>query len=236
MVDSDPPPADSRDAPTIAPAVAPAVVPAVVPARPADPAAERSGPLARRGVGALVSRRARLRGTVYLLLDRSTSMADDRKLEQLQRGALRFFAEAYERDYAVGAVAFGSRAELLSGASRDFWRFGRRLQRLEPGGRTAMAAAIRSASWRLRFRRGDRVMVLITDGMPNSREATLAAAAGARALGITLIAVGTDGADEAFLAALTPRPELASTVAPSAYADGIARAAEALGPGDADDG
>ena len=182
----------------------------------------------RQRLSELVSRRLRVRGTVYLLLDHSTSMAYEGKLAQVKQGALRFFGEAWLRGYAVGAVGFSSTATCVMGASRDFHTFQKRLLPLRADGRTAMAAAIRLAAWRLRWRRGNRVIVLITDGQPNSREATLQAAATARAAGIELIAVGTSGADEAFLASLTPKPELVSWVAEAELSEGIAAAARAL--------
>lgn len=191
------------------------------PTRPAPPVPVRDG--------ALASRRAPLRGTVVLLLDHSSSMADAGKMPQLRQGALRFFYEAWQRDFAVGAVAFSRRARWLCGATRDPHRFGRRVAGLEPEGRTAMAAAIRLASGRLRRRRGERLLVLITDGMPDSPAAALQAAAQARALGIPLVAIGTDGADSAFLAALAGRPALARTVAPTALAGALADAGGDLG-------
>jgi Mg-chelatase subunit ChlD len=182
---------------------------------------------ARRG-WALLSRRAHLAGTVYLLLDCSASMGDRGKLERLKAGALRFFAEAYLRRYAVGAVAFSGRAYCLSGASQDFRRFGRAIRGLQADGSTAMAEAIRLAAWRLRLRRGHRVLMLITDGQPDDPAAALRAARAARAAGIELIAVGVDGADEAFLAALVPRPELAWRSPADAREEGVAAGARAL--------
>ena len=176
----------------------------------------------------LASRRGRSVGTVYLLLDHSASMADGNKLLQLKRGALRFFGEAWLRDYAVGAVAFSSRASCLIGASRDFYTFEKRIATLQADGRTAMASALRLATWRLRWRKRNRVIVLITDGQPNDRTATLQAAATARAAGIELIAVGTSGADEAFLAALTPKPELRNWVAADGLEQGVALSAHGL--------
>ena len=162
--------------------------------------------------GGLV-RQAPVRGTVYLLLDHSASMADAGKMAQLTRGALRLFTEARQRDYAVGIVGFAHRAQLLLSATCDAAQFQKQLRTLEPYGRTAMAQAIRVATRQLRRRRGDRVMLLVTDGMPNSRAATLDAARLARAQGITVIAIGIGHADEAFLASLTPKPELAVKVA-----------------------
>jgi Mg-chelatase subunit ChlD len=176
----------------------------------------------------LVNRRQSVKGTVYLLLDTSYSMSSHGKLEQLKRGSLRFFAEAWQRDYAVGAVEFGSRALCLQGATRNFHSFQKQIMRLSADGRTAMDSAIRLGTWRLRFKQGYRAMILITDGQPDYPEATLQASIVARRLGIDLIAVGTSGANEAFLASLTPKPELANLVDVKELEDSIARAAMAL--------
>ena len=182
----------------------------------------------RRVADALVGRRMRLAGTVYLCLDLSASMGDPGKMPQLVRGSVRFFYEAWRRDYAIGLVGFGSKTRVLTGATRNPHRFQRCMTGLEPNGRTPMAGALHLAAARLRFRRGRRVILLITDGMPDSREAALDAAAAARAAGMTVIAVGTDGADEAFLSSLTPRPGLARVVGGEAFGEAIGEAGEHL--------
>lgn len=190
----------------------------------AEPAVRRDG-LLRRTVAALVPRRQDLRGTVYLVLDHSTSMGDPGKMPQLQQGAMRFFLEAVPRGYAVGAIGFADRARLIGGAGVDAHRFWRRLRTLRPYGRTAMAAGLRMALFRLGWRGGNRVIVLITDGMPDDRESTLEAARLARARGVTLIPIGTGDADHAFLASLAGRPELARHVRREAFAGAIEAAA-----------
>lgn len=195
-------------------------------AQPVKPAPEA---LAPRALGALVGR-SKVRGTLYLLLDHSTSMSDKGRLEQLKRGSVRLFARAREREYAVGAIGFADRAKLLLRPSCDLARFELRLCTLEPDGHTAMAQAIRLATWHLGWRRGDKVILLITDGVPDDREAALEAARWARARGITLIAIGTHQADEAFLAALTPRPELAVKVRQEHLSERLADAARLLPP------
>jgi Mg-chelatase subunit ChlD len=195
-----------------------------VPARPAP----RPGSLVRRAASALVPRRRRLRGTVYLVLDHSTSMGDPGKMEQLRSGALRFFLEAVQRDYAVGAIAFAGAAELVTGAGLDAHRFWRKLHGLRPFGRTAMAAGLRLGLGRLRFRLGSKVLVLITDGVPDDRGATIEAARLARARGVTLIPIGTGNADHDFLASLAGRPELARHVEAGRLARAIAGAARGL--------
>jgi Mg-chelatase subunit ChlD len=194
---------------------------------PARPAAPRFG-LVQRVAGALVPRRRDLRGTVYLVLDHSTSMADPGKMDQLRNGALRFFLEAVQRDYAVGAVAFAGAAELISGAGLDAHRFWRKLHALRPYGRTAMAAGLRLGLFRLRFRMGRKVLILITDGVPDDRGATLAAARVARARGVTLIPIGTGNADHDFLASLAGRPELTRHVDTARLAGAIAGVARGL--------
>lgn len=183
--------------------------------------------LIRRILGALVGFED-VRGTTYLLLDCSASMGDPGKLPQLRRGSLRFFAEAWTLGYRVGAIRFSRRATVIQPATRDFARFQRSLDEIGADGRTAMTQAIRLGTRKLRGARGDRVLLLITDGMPDRPEAALAAARVARAAGITLIAVGTDGADEAFLASLTGLPELARRVDRDGFAEGVEGAAQGL--------
>lgn len=196
--------------------------------RPDGDATAARPPLTRRVVDALVGRGARLTGTVYLCLDLSASMADPGKMPHLLRGSIRFFYEAWRRGYAVGVIGFGSTARVLSGATRNPLRFQKSITGLMPDGRTAMARALRLAAGRLRRRAGRRVILLITDGMPDSREATLDAAAAARALGIRVIAVGTGRADETFLSALTPRPELARVVSAEGFGEAIGGVAAEL--------
>jgi Mg-chelatase subunit ChlD len=171
---------------------------------------------------ALASRQGKTKGTVYLLLDCSSSMGCDGKLLQLKRGSLGFFAEAFLRQYAVGAIGFGSRVFSVSGATRNFYSFQKQIMSLDASGRTNMDGAIRAGTWRLRFRPGHKVLMLITDGQPNDPEATLQAALVARNLGIELIVIGTSGADRDFLSRLTPRPELMRYVERKSLEEGIA--------------
>ncbi|MGL4608321.1 MAG: vWA domain-containing protein [Trueperaceae bacterium] len=169
-----------------------------------------------------------MEGTVYLLLDISASMSSYGKLEQLQRGSLHFFGEAWQRNYAVGAIAFGGDVSCLFGATRNFYYFQRRIRGLYANGRTAMHRAIELATYRLRSCQGYRAMILITDGQPDVPEATLEAGRMAQSLGIELITVGTHGADEAFLLRLVPKPELASMVGVEGLEQGIVQTLKSL--------
>ena len=155
-------------------------------------------------------------------------MADPGKMAQLTRGALAaFYRGASTRvrrwDRRLRAACPASfRCNVRRGA------VSKAAGTLEPYGRTAMAQAIRVATRQLRRRRGDKVILLVTDGMPNSRAATLDAAHLARAQGITVIAIGIGHADEAFLASLTPKPELAVKVAVGELENTLEKAAKRL--------
>ncbi|MFO7829508.1 MAG: VWA domain-containing protein, partial [Bacteroidales bacterium] len=94
-----------------------------------------------------------------------------------------------------------------------------------------MASGLRLGLGRLRFRLGRKVIILITDGVPDDREATLEAARLARPRGVTLIPIGTGEADHAFLATLAGRPELARHVATEDLAGAIEDAATGLDEG-----
>ena len=193
---------------------------------PAKRGLARLGDALTGGRGALARRRAL--GTVYLLIDLSSSMADGRKLEQAKRGSLRFSVEAWRRSQAVGVIGFSGRPFCLVSARLWDEKLGERLGGLQADGRTAMAGAIHMATAKLRRRRGQRTIILITDGMPNDRAATLAAAHFARASGVEFVAIGTDGADEGFLASLTPKAELAVKVPRGALEESIHAAVRVL--------
>lgn len=190
----------------------------------------RTSPLERAPAGALARWGPPL-GSVYLLLDLSASMADGGKLEQVRRGTRRFALEAWQRQYAVGVITFSWSASCFLSARRFHPRLEERLRELSPHGGTKMARALSLGMRKLRWCRGDKVLFLITDGLPDDREATVQAAHLAQAKGITLVAIGTDGADWDFLASLTLRDALATRVAAGGLEEGIVKVAGAL-PGD----
>jgi len=71
-----------------------------------------------------------------------------------------------------------------------------------------MSNAIESAIEELKDKYGSKVIVIVTDGMPNSPEKTVKAAKQAKDKGIDIITIGTDDANEEFLKRLASRDEL----------------------------
>lgn len=78
------------------------------------------------------------------------------------------------------------------------------------------------ATLSLTGRSGDKVMCIVTDGMPDDRKAALEARDEAVRQGIDIMAIGSDGADELFLEQLATRNELSLRVSRDQLENGIA--------------
>lgn len=173
-------------------------------------------------------------GFVYLLVDCSGSMTAGNKLAQAKKGAINFAKEARNKGYLIGLIQFESSATHLCEPQQEITVLERHLKRMETGGGTNMAEAIETADQKLKDRKGSRVIVVITDGMPDSQETTLAAAQEAKKNGIDIITIGTDDADQDFLKRLASRTELGVKVPREQFETGITSMAKMLpqlGPG-----
>jgi molecular chaperone DnaK len=149
-------------------------------------------------------------GYVYLLIDRSASMAGD-KLGQAKKGAMNFAKSALAKGYFTGLIQFDSSARLLCEPYKDLSIIEKAIARMDTGDTTHMAKAIGLAHGLLRSISGARAMVIVTDGMPNGLgdpHATLEAGESAKRNGIDIIVIGTDDADQKFLRQLASRLDL----------------------------
>jgi Mg-chelatase subunit ChlD len=167
------------------------------------------------------------RGSAYLVIDCSFSMGGV-KLEQAKQGAVDFAREAGGKGYSVGLVKFDTRAAHICEPQHDLSALAGYVKRLKKGGSTNMAGGIEIATYKLRERGGPRAMVIVTDGQPNSTEAAIAAADKAKEIGIDIIAIGTDDADQDLLGRLTSREGLSSIVSGNELGRGIASSAKML--------
>ncbi len=155
-----------------------------------------------------------LTGYVYLLVDRSASMEGD-KLRQAKKGTLNFAREALGKGYFTGLIQFDSNAKLLCEPYKDLSAIQNAVAKMDIGDTTHMAKAINLAYNLLKDIQGTRVMVVVTDGMPNGTGdplSSLKAGEEAKKNGIDIIAIGTDGADQEFLRRLASRTELGRKV------------------------
>jgi Mg-chelatase subunit ChlD len=169
-------------------------------------------------------------GYVYLVVDCSGSMAGD-KLNQAKKGALRFAKDALAKGYLTGLIQFDSSAVHLCEPQREISVLDQYLKTMEAGDETHVAKAIHLAHERLKDRTGARVMVIVTDGMPNGPgdpEASLKAGENAKKNGIDIITIGTDDADQKFLKKLASRTELGMKVSKEELEQSIASSAKML--------
>jgi Ca-activated chloride channel family protein len=151
-----------------------------------------------------------LTGYVYLLVDCSASM-DGNKIKQAKKGALNFTRDALKKGYYTGLIRFDSSAKLICEPFKDISNLERKLIDLEVRDTTHMAKAIDLAYRLLKEMTGIRVMVIVTDGMPNGARdplATLESGNRAKKEGIEIITIGTDDADREFLKRLASRSDI----------------------------
>ena len=170
-------------------------------------------------------------GSVYLAVDCSGSMEGD-KLRQAKRGAMDFAKGARKKGYATGLIRFDTMAVHLCESQHNISVLERHLETMVASGSTNMTHAIELAREKLRDRSGIRVIVVVTDGMPDKPQRALRGAGRAKKEGIDIITIGTDDADSAFLGRLASRRGLARVVQRDKLGAGIASTAEMLPRGE----
>ena len=167
-------------------------------------------------------------GFVYLVVDCSGSMSAGHKLDHAKKGALNFAKDALTKGYLTGLIKFESSATHLCEPQQKVSVLQRHLDTMYVGGSTNMAEAIQLATENLRNRRGIRVMVIVTDGEPDSVTDTLLAAQKAKKNGIKIITIGTDDANRDFLRKLASETELTVMVSRDQLERGITSAVKML--------
>lgn len=183
-----------------------------------------------RHTGQAIDVNLRESGVVYLAVDCSGSM-EGGKLTQPKQGAVGFAKEAKKKGYLTGLICFESFATHLCSPQTDISILQRKLESVTAGGDTNMTDAINLAAQKLTGRKGNRVIVVVTDGMPNEPQRALRAAGRAKKEGIDIITIGTDGAHHGFLRKLASRSDLATVVQQEQLEKGIVSTANMLPQG-----
>jgi Mg-chelatase subunit ChlD len=164
---------------------------------------------------------------VYLLMDCSSSMDGD-PLWQAKEGALRFADDARGRGYRVGLIRFADNANALHNPDTGFTNA---IQSLTAFGTTNLAAALELGIEQLvREAVGQKIMCVVTDGMPDSERKALAQAKRAAQNDIQIMVIGTSGADRAFLNKLATTSGLSNYVTQDKLQQGITDMARLLPP------
>ena len=166
-------------------------------------------------------------GLAYLLIDCSGSMSGG-NLAQARQGAIDFAEGARVKGYAIGLISFASTAEHLCLPQKTTASLRGHLERMTAAGSTNMSDAIHLATQNLVEQKGTRVIVIVTDGEPDSEGKTLAAARKAKDHGIDIIAIGTDDANRSFLVKLATRSDLAVKVSRDRLGEAITSTTQML--------
>lgn len=159
---------------------------------------------------------------VFMLVDTSSSMGAASKLTGAVQGAVAFLDDAISRGFDVGIIEFATDAKIILDLQGKSETHHQALARLKVGGTTNLAAAISLAEEKLSGVRRERIICIVTDGVPDNREDALGSAQSAKMRAIDIMAIGTDDADEAFLARLVSRRELARKVIPAELGSSLA--------------
>ena len=165
---------------------------------------------------------------VYMLIDCSGSMEGE-KLTAAKLGAIKFAKQAQQQSHSIGLVSFASEAFLRAEPARALEKLEREINVLSVNGSTNLTAGIELTFKLLKTIRGERVIYVITDGMPDDASSALNVADQAKRAGIRIITLGTDDANQDFLAQLASRPEMSKKVDRTALQEGIASMVKLLG-------
>jgi uncharacterized protein YegL len=172
--------------------------------------------------------------TVVLAIDESSSMSGS-KIEQAKEGAIEFARKSIEKGYKVAIIGFGDSARVISKPEGNIEVLENLVRNLTASGCTRMSDAFRVSIPFFTSRKSKRTICIVTDGKPYSWYGeqveiaeTLNAANDAKRLGIEIMALGCDGADEEFLQKLSSREGLGQLVSKEQLLLGIGRMAEEL--------
>ena len=160
-----------------------------------------------------------------LVIDGSASM-DGSKKKFATKGAIAFGQGALEKNYAVGVVGFANDARLICKPTTDVARIRKACACWPVSGGTFIGSGLLAAQ-SLNLGQGD-VIVVVTDGQCGQAGETLSIAAGLKANGIEILAIGTDDADQTFLQQLASRPDLGLKVEVGRFASAISDASRML--------
>jgi Mg-chelatase subunit ChlD len=162
-------------------------------------------------------------GQIYMLIDCSGSMKGV-KTDQARSGTIDFVRDALKKGYQIGLITFGDDARLLSGPVADIQVMQIALKNIRAGGSTNLTAALKLAHAKLKNFAGTKVIVVVTDGMPDSVKRSLEEAELIKRDQIDIITVGTDDADREFLKKLASRSELSTKVTNDRFSQAISDA------------
>jgi len=161
-----------------------------------------------------------VRGEAWLLIDVSGSMSG-MAIDEAKGGALEFFNEMRSSGTKTGLISFECQARIRVEPGTSDTEARKSVHQLYAGGSTNMTSALRLAFDRLRSQKGSRLVVVVSDGMPDEPDTALATARSMVESGIEIQTIGTRDADRAFLEKLSGKPERVQMTTPQGLRSAI---------------
>jgi Mg-chelatase subunit ChlD len=124
---------------------------------------------------------------------------DGYSLQQAKAGAINFMKNLDPEYTTIGLVSFDSCARLRMPFTKSLKKLTKAVNALTASGSTDMAGALETSFQNFQTVEGQRVIVLLTDGYPDTVSTTLAQRDNCTRDMIDIITIGTDRADNAFL-------------------------------------
>jgi len=149
---------------------------------------------------------------VMILLDVSSSMNEGDKLNQAKSGCRGFSEEMITAGFSLGIITFSTTTTEILKLTRNLPEVHDAVNHLTASGSTNMADAISHGMDTLQKWESRRMLLLITDGMPDDKKKTIRMAKEAKRAGIEIHTHGTQDADEDFLRTIASNKEIVMTV------------------------
>lgn len=172
---------------------------------------------------------------VFILIDNSGSMVpwgyDEKvnKLDQAKKGAIEYARSAVDKKYQIGVINFESSVELLVRPTNEVdEKFINAINSLQGGGGTNLTDALLLAQRSLKGWKNKKVIMVVTDGMPDDSFTALKVADTLKRSGVQIQAIGTDGARQEFLDKLVSKVGLGQLVSGERLALGMGEMAKNL--------
>jgi len=167
---------------------------------------------------------------VCLLIDCSGSM-EGQKLAEVKKSAEDFAARQDLNKHEIAVIGFESTVNTVCPLTHELKRISAGVQQLASNGSTGMALGLDQAGTILQNSSLEKVILLFTDGKPDSNTAALREGMQLRNNGIGIVAVATTDADQTFLSQLTGSPSRVITTRIGSIDEAFQKAEEMISRG-----
>lgn len=159
----------------------------------------------------------------YVLIDTSGSMRGE-KIKAAQKACSELVNNTLDLSvHRLGIITFGDAIKLMSGLTKNKQELQLAIDRIDVFGMTFMDKAIDKADEMFKNNNNKKAIIIVTDGLPNSKSATTKAAERIRKNDVSIATIGVKGADMKYLSELSQNDELNFKV------DNISKLSETFG-------